>query len=804
MGLQTTMTTSLTGLRAAETSIDVTGNNVANANTVGFKQSSVSFATQFLQTQSIGSGPTDSRGGTNPRQVGLGVKVAEITPDFTQGTVEISSNPLDLAIQGDGFFIVQGPQGEQFYTRNGQFKTNANNEIVTITGHRVLGFSADLSTFQLNTGSLSPITIPLGSAAVAQATRNVTMEGNLNPNDSVGTTPEVISTGVLSDREYEFPTSVPARSAITLPSVVSTAGVATGTTSPVIPQGTYRYRFAFADPTAPTIAQEGPPSAATADITVPLGGSDQIDLTGLPTTSDPAFTQLRIYRDSGSGYQLVDTIAEGTTTYADTVATGGATLQEGGLESNSYSYYITYYHSGSNEESRPSAQFGPVTADEFNSPRIRLEGFPDPATIDFDRVRIYRNTRSDPGSFYLVDTIDPTVSNAYIDSKADADIASPSNLLNLEGPAISSSTLLTDVISRDGANYNRLFSGPGDISFTGSKNGRELGEQTLRVDAGTTVQDLLSFMQQSLGIVTTANEDTFPSVPSGYGGRVDGGRLVITSNMGQENAVAVDLGAFVFTPDSTGEAEAVPLEFDQLQEATTGEGTTAEVTVYDSLGSTVQVRITTVLESSDASGAQFRWIATSPDHHPDGSFSTVVGTGVLRTDGSGKYVSSSDNRVSIDRGDSPAESPLTFDLDFSQITGLEAETQWNAGVQDGLAAGNLTSFIITESGLVQGVFSNGSSRDLGQIRMARFANNGGLEQIGDNLFTGGVNSGLPILGNPGSQGIGNITAGAVELSNTDIGQNLIELILASTQYRGGARVITAVQQLLDELLNLRR
>ena len=143
MGLQSALSTALTGMTAAETSIDVAGNNVANANTVGFKESSVNFATQFLQTQSIGSAPTSSRGGTNPRQIGLGAKVAEITPKFTQGTIEISSNPLDLAIQGDGFFIVQGPQGEQLYTRNGQFKTNANNEIVTLTGHRVLGYSVD-------------------------------------------------------------------------------------------------------------------------------------------------------------------------------------------------------------------------------------------------------------------------------------------------------------------------------------------------------------------------------------------------------------------------------------------------------------------------------------------------------------------------------------------------------------------------------------------------------------------------------------------------------------------------------------
>ncbi len=112
MGLQSALTTSLTGLQAAETVIDVVGNNVANSGTVGFKESNVLFANQFLRTQSIGSAPTASTGGTNPRQIGLGVKVAAINPDFTQGTIQISSNPLDVAIQGDGFLLVEGFQGE--------------------------------------------------------------------------------------------------------------------------------------------------------------------------------------------------------------------------------------------------------------------------------------------------------------------------------------------------------------------------------------------------------------------------------------------------------------------------------------------------------------------------------------------------------------------------------------------------------------------------------------------------------------------------------------------------------------------
>src|SRR5690606_37627152 len=117
-------------------------------------------------------------------------------------------------------------------------------------------------------------------------------------------------------------------------------------------------------------------------------------------------------------------------------------------------------------------------------------------------------------------------------------------------------------------------------------------------------------------------------------------------------------------------------------------------------------------------------------------------------------------RVTIDRGDSPAASPLSFELDFTQLTGLDKDgNKLNAEGQDGFPAGTLTSFIITDSGNIQGVFSNGSSRDLGQLRMATFANPGGLEQLGENLFATGVNSGLPIQGDPGEQGIGAITAG---------------------------------------------
>jgi flagellar hook protein FlgE len=811
MGLQSALSTALTGLTAAETTIDVVGNNVANANTVGFKESHVSFATQFLQTQSIGSAPTSTSGGTNPRQTGLGVKVAEISPEFTQGTIEISSNPLDLAIQGDGFFIVQGQQGETLYTRNGQFKTNANNEIVTINGQRVMGYTVD-ENFVIQPTALVPLQIPIGASAIAQATQHVTLTGSLNPNATVGSIPEIIQSQILSDRSHAYPTTNPTSAAIARSSAAATT-VTNGGAGATIDGGVYSYRFTFVDDDG----NESPASTISPSLSVPGPGTASINLDNIPQPTDPAYTSIRIYRNdtsvSASEYRLVDTLDisggpddDYTDTTADAALTAAPLLSDTGLANNNYSYYITYYNSLTGEESRPGAQFGPVTVDSANSPRIRLSDIPAPTPPpggEYDRVRIYRNVATDPNSFYLVDTLNTTTVDSYIDSKPDATIAVASNLINLDGPAIQFGTLLTDVVARDGANYNTLF-GLGELTFTGDKGGRDLASRTLDITATTTVQDLLTFMEQSMGVIETASESTFPTPPGGYGGTITAdSRLSFTSNMGTQNALSIDLTAFQFTPTSTGVGQTVPLKFGSTQTAN-GEGATADFIVYDSLGTQVNVRVTTVLEERSSTGAKFRWIATSPDHEPDTGFSTVVGTGVFTTDSDGRLVSVSDDRVAVDRGDSPAASPLEFQLDFDQVRGLGTDNKVSANFQDGFPPGVLTSFIISDTGRIEGRFSNGSSRDLGQIRMARFSNNSGLEQRGENLFAVGVNSGLPIESDPGSQGIGSVKAGAVELSNADIGQNLIELILASTQYRGGARVITAVQQLFDELLALRR
>ncbi|MFW6169509.1 MAG: flagellar hook-basal body complex protein, partial [Planctomycetota bacterium] len=193
------MITALTGMSGAETQISVVGNNLANSQTVGFKSSDVTFANQFLSTLSQGSRPTDNNGGTNPKQIGMGSRVAQIKPDFTQGTIEISSNETDLAVQGEGLFIVEGNQGQPLYTRNGIFDTNSENELVSATGNRLLGYGVD-EDYSLQETALQPLTIPL-SARIAQATENVDFEGNLTPSGDVADTAQVIQSVKLEDGE---------------------------------------------------------------------------------------------------------------------------------------------------------------------------------------------------------------------------------------------------------------------------------------------------------------------------------------------------------------------------------------------------------------------------------------------------------------------------------------------------------------------------------------------------------------------------------------------------------------------------
>ena len=170
--------TAVSGLDANQTYLGVIGNNIANSNTVGFKSSDPVFENLVSQTLS----------GTSSSQEGLGTDVFSIEQQFSQGALQNTSNPLNMAVDGNGFFIVQAPNGSTYYTRNGTFTENASGNIVDSTGQNVVQGYALNSAGIATAGTPSPITLNTGAISPL-ATTTATLTANLNSNVSPQTTP---------------------------------------------------------------------------------------------------------------------------------------------------------------------------------------------------------------------------------------------------------------------------------------------------------------------------------------------------------------------------------------------------------------------------------------------------------------------------------------------------------------------------------------------------------------------------------------------------------------------------------------
>ena len=816
MGLASAMSTALTGMSAAETTINVVGNNLANSSTVGFKASQADFATQFLQTMSLGSQPTPGNGGTDPIQIGLGTTVAQISPDFSHGTIETVTTPTDMAIQGDGFFIVQGANSQQLYTRNGTFKLNSENQLVDMSGNRVMGYGVN-ANYQIQRTELTPVSIPLGSSAVAQATQNVTLQGTLSPTGAVATTASTIQTGVLGDAQYSAPAATASLALASSPDatgITATPGTSAGGT---LSTGQYQYEFVYSDGPAgstPPATESSPSAVVTVNV---ANGQNQVQLGNIPApNAADNYSYVNVYRTAagGSTFYYAGQVnlannpapASFTDTLDDTTLQSSTQLDSNELTGN-YSYYVTFANETGGPpnglESRPAQLAGPLNV--VNG-RIQLTDLPTaPAGSGWVCERIYRNSATNSGTFtYLGEINDVTNPGTYTDSTPDSAIANNATV-NLNGPQITANTKLDNVLQLNGSTYQNVFQN-GTLNFTGQKGGNTLATKSMTITSSTTVLDLMNFLDGAMGIQSPPGSDPNNPIPissngDSPGAKVVNGQIEITGNNGLDNAVSIGASGLQLT--TSAGTQNLGLTFNTTQQAV-GESATTDFVAYDSLGSPVQVRVTAVLQSTSSTGTTYRWFADSPDNQPlDGSSSIAVGTGLINFDGQGNFVSDTNNTVSVYRSQSAATSPLSFNLSFSEISGLSASSSsLTVSNQDGSAPGTLSSYQVGSDGTISGVYSNGVTRNLGQIEIARFANDAGLEQQGASLYSQGVNSGLPQVENPGQQGAGTITAGALEESNTDIGNSLIQLILASTMYSGNSRVISTAQECMSTLLQV--
>ncbi len=172
----------VSGLQAHQVAMDVEGNNIANVNTTGFKYSRANFSDMLSQTAKIATAPQGKSGGKNPMQVGLGTEVGSVTKIFSQGSIQPTNKNTDIAIQGDGFFVMSMDGGKtNQYTRNGDFVFDADGNFVNNKGLIAQGWGRDEKTGEIdNTAPIQNITIQPGLTTPARPTAEINLKANLN------------------------------------------------------------------------------------------------------------------------------------------------------------------------------------------------------------------------------------------------------------------------------------------------------------------------------------------------------------------------------------------------------------------------------------------------------------------------------------------------------------------------------------------------------------------------------------------------------------------------------------------------
>ncbi len=355
---------------------------------------------------------------------------------------------------------------------------------------------------------------------------------------------------------------------------------------------------------------------------------------------------------------------------------------------------------------------------------------------------------------------------------------------------ITAATLLTEVKNPGGAAF---FSAGDAITVNGVKRGgRDVPAESFVVGTtGTTVGDFLAWMDDVLGIDTTAGVAGSPGTAV-----TAGGQLEIRGNAGEENSISIQAGTLISSGATTN-----PFSFTETQ-AANGESVNTTFVVFDSLGTPVSVNLTMVLEARTTASTTWRFYATSA---ADSDVAFDVGTGTLTFDANGQFLSAPQNGIVIDRVGSGANNPLAVSLDMARLSGLNsANSALVMSFQDGFSTGTLIDYNIGQDGIITGTFTNGLNQVIGQLVLATFSNSAGLLSRSNNVFFIGPNSGEARVTTPLTLGAGKITAGALELSNVDLSREFINLITSSTAFSAASRVVSTSDQLLQELLLLGR
>jgi len=341
------------------------------------------------------------------------------------------------------------------------------------------------------------------------------------------------------------------------------------------------------------------------------------------------------------------------------------------------------------------------------------------------------------------------------------------------------------------------------VTLTGSADGTSYSGAALASHLQTQLNSLLGANATSVSFDSTTQRFTITNNSASA-------ITISWDNAGTTAAAALGFDATASTLTASGGTDtsdnAAPLykaPFDVDDPSSTSDFSSS-ITVYDSLGNAHQVTNYFRKAVESGTGNTWEWISVIPGSESTTGVNTIAARGTITFNTSGAY-SSSTTTVTPDFdfvGGAAQDQSITLDLANLTQYGTNSATIYQN--QDGYGAGSIQNISINQEGIITGVFTNGQTRSVGQVALASFPAPEGLTKQGGNLFSESYDSGPPVIGAPGASGNGTILASTLELSNVDLANEFVNMISAQRGFQANSRVISATDEILNELVNIRR
>ena len=806
----------VSGLQSHQIAMDVEGDNIANVNTAGYKYSRANFSDLLSQTSKPATAPEGELGGKNAMQVGLGTQIISTQQIFTQGSLQTTDVWSDMAIQGEGFFVVSPDGGlTKYYTRNGAFTRDVLGNFVDSNGYIVQGWMRDEDTGTIDpTVPVTNINIEPGLSMPANPTTEIKYKGNLNTGEHVGTQSAAIYS--LDSNHGWFDT--------------------TG-------NGILTADKLF----APT--RDASTENDTSKDTLYMDSKNQVRL------RERGVDMGVIYDENGDALNLRD--GQGIwVSYADAraVFTGnnGITVPQDGalldININGIDIRKTVQNLSEVVEAinNFSVQTG-VKASVINGTQIQLVNSNNTGTTaNAKNIKIYGNANNKIQFVNGQNTFSAAVITAYQYTYSSVGGVAAHSYDDSAVRQFTTTEDLREAMQQDARKY---------INYDGSLLAYDAGAQGGPRTAATKWYDNNAFTADAYankndGVKVTVNaqgqfeinnpagdaynEDDYGAAqdPKGQGDTIidktiDPAADPKNNNTNEDDKI-VTIAVTALSNDIVNTNTRMEKAFSNLNGslsigASTGKTSSAlkmsahsmTTEFYDSLGSKHEITVEyRKVSYSPENGTEWSIMVTVPEPgvinlDPEaGAYKNVV-TGNIRFGTDGSLIGYSPSTINYTANNGSAAGQ-TISLNFGTLGGFDGITSYDEKsnteniAQDGYTGGTLNGLRIDQSGKIIGSFTNGHSLALAQVSMATFTNNNGLEKLGGNVWGETANSGAPVIGAASTGSRGKINASTLEMSNVDLSHAFTQLIVIQRGYQANSKTITTSDNMLNTLLQLKQ